>query len=236
MLLLLFLFNLDSQFLHPASTAKHEPFRQRLAHELSEFIDNSYEFIYPATELTFFSFAAFKCSFRSAIWRTFYSTLIGAKQRAVSQPLIYAFRTTISEPKQAAFKRTFRRTKWSTKRLSKRAAIGGAVRAPERVSLADEHAVREAEYFKCAIYFRCALFSGKQALLILLALLLIISNECAVPISAFDAPQHIDLANFSGKAYFALHSNILYIPQCSCLNFNSAVCDPEHPTEQLTER
>jgi len=72
--------------------------------------------------------------------------------------------------------------------------------------------------------------------LVLLALLLIISNECAVPISAFDAPQHIDLANFSGKAYFALHSNILYIPQCSCLNFNSAVCDPEHPTEQLTER
>jgi len=141
MLLLLFLFNLDSQFLHPASTAKHEPFRQRLAHELSEFIDNSYEFIYPATELTFFSFAAFKCSFRSAIWRTFYSTLIGAKQRAVSQPLIYAFRTTISEPKRAAFKRTFRRTKWSTKRLSKRAAIGGAVRAPKRVSLADEHAV-----------------------------------------------------------------------------------------------
>jgi len=76
-----------------------------------------------------------------ALSHTFYITLIGAKQRAVSQPLIYAFRTTISEPKQAAFKRTFRRTKWSTKHLSKRAAIGGAVRAPERVSLADEHAV-----------------------------------------------------------------------------------------------
>ena len=65
--------------------------------------------------------------------------------------------------------------------------------------MADEHAVREAEYFKCAIYFRRALFSGKQALLILLALLLIVSDECAVPILAFDAPQHIDLANFSGK-------------------------------------
>ena len=38
------------------------------------------------------------------------------------------------------------------------------------------------------------------------------------------------------NAYFAIHSNILHIPQCSCLDFNTAVCDPEHPTKQLSKR
>ena len=38
------------------------------------------------------------------------------------------------------------------------------------------------------------------------------------------------------KTYFAIHLKILHIPHCFCLNFDTAVCDPKHPTKQHSKR